>query len=149
MASKAMTNTMAALTVSGFLAERVSLLYKDRPRNKTVLEMCSKLNAHVFDARNYWPKVDASEVYAIAERLVYFELQVCKPQVTIPEWSSVCLGMLDEVLSHLKDKRRREAIERVMAGVNAMHRYFDRRGDRDDDYESAGEVVDKWQEMVA
>ena len=44
------------------------------------------------------------------------------------------INLIVNQLAYIKDKNRRDALESVLKGVVAVNNYYDRKGDREDDY---------------
>ena len=65
------------------------------------------------------------------------------------EYCTYVLYLLTDVLSYIKDERRRERLESIMAAVRAIHRYYDRRIDKDDDYLFAMDTGEQFLEMIS
>jgi hypothetical protein len=143
--SAALENTLATIAIAQSIAINLAEIYKDRPRNKTVLGYAARLNSACDAAFACWPgQIKARAIARIAARLERIEEAVGWGQNTdIAVYTSTALGLLEELRRHLPP-RRRLAVDRVIAAVNRIHQHFDRRLDKTAAYERADRAAAVW-----
>lgn len=143
MASRAFTNVMSALTLSGFVAEVLKKQYRDSTA-KTIPGLCEKVWVQVKHARSLWPT--CSDSATIAKRMQWFSDNA--PCVTLIQLTSMALALLDDVEQHLSHPARKKAISDLAKTIGQINRYYDRRMDKADEYEKADSIVDEWRKVL-
>lgn len=143
--SAALENTLGIIAIAQSIAINLETVYRDRPRNATVLAYAARLTAACDAAFSHWPgQFKARALARIAARLERLEAEVGWGEDTdIAVYTSTALGLLEELRGHLAPRRRR-AVDTVIAAVNTIHRHFDRRLDKTAAYERAERAAAVW-----
>lgn len=143
--SAALENTLATIAIAQSVAINLEAIYRERPRNKTVMGYSARLNAACNAAFECWPgQIKARAIHRIAARLKRLEAEVgWGAEADISIYTSTALALLEELRAHLAP-RRRQAVDRVIAAVNRIHQHFDRRLDKTATYERAERAAKVW-----
>lgn len=146
MPSRATMSTLGVLAMCEGCMLGLKAHYAPREKNKTVLKMCSDVHDACKAAHKLWDiELDARDLKDLAARLAAVERAACDGQARdVVVMTSLCLALLDDILLHIREIRRRAAIERVSVCMARVHRYFDRRDDRWSDYETASRAAEAW-----
>lgn len=145
MASAATINVMATLTLSRFVAE---IIKRDCPAddqgNHKVLRLADRLVASTIEARNRWPECSPKDVRQVEDRVRVLGETVLRGDRQLVELCAVVLGLLADMLPHLKGNRLKAMadLEGIVERVNAC---FDSQGRLHECYAFAGRAVDQWQ----
>jgi hypothetical protein len=70
-----------------------------------------------------------------------------QPECTV-YYTSLALGLLDELSGHIQDSRKTKHLERVGQAIWNLHKYFDRDLDRFTIYEHASRAIPIWFECL-
>ena len=154
MASQSYRNIIAALSLCESCALSIHNSNGKVPQASRLLsEVVEQLKNAAREAREHWPaeltKKDADKI-AEGMKKADFEnpsLDTSQTQCTI-YYTSLALGLLDELLRHIQDTLKREHLERVERAIWHLHKYFDSNLDRFAIYEHASRAVSIWLECL-
>lgn len=140
MASK---NVRHALTIIGLahgLADSIEQSYSDGAP-KTVRSMTDSVRARCHECFNLWPdKLDKREIKRINDRMNVLDIVVREAHGSAAAYTSMALALLSD-LHDVVGTRKRQAISRLLSVCQRLHRYYDRRLDRWQDYDAARDAV--------
>lgn len=127
--------------------------YKKLPGRRNIKRLLERLHEACDDAFGVWCcEISPREIERLHAQLVKVE-RACLPGKGVEDVTvitTLVMGMLDDILDHVRASERRIHLEYVLDRVAAVHRYFDSRGTRWDDYARATQAVNVWhQEMEA
>ena len=155
MASRAYINTIASLSLARAVAGRIKDAYGQKKNPATVFKMCDRIEQDVMAALDPYLK-DASICQFNHRTLSDVDSRLQKAAADFESdgehmgtWLSMLLAQLDDLCSHIKDSGRKARIERVLYGVKAMARYFDRKQDDYIAYDRASDLLSKWEDAIA
>lgn len=147
--SRAFRNTMATIAMSQSIGDILEANYKHRKRNKTIMAHVSKLKGASHEAFKLWPgEVDLKTLEQIGNRLKRFEDAFFlgrKTDVTI--YTSLSLALLEDMLRFIQDRRKVFVIDQLIKAVLRVHKYFDSKLDRHEDYKKADQAVRCWRAL--
>jgi hypothetical protein len=79
---------------------------------------------------------------------VEFDQQTFNRQhIVAPVHTSVMLGLIDPIKRATKGKRT-ETAARVERALKSVHRYYDRKLDREQDYQCAAQFLETWDQVL-
>ncbi len=145
MASAATRNVLATIAVTESVAHLIERIYRDRPRNKTVLDLCKKAKDATQKAFTAWPdQLNEKEVNRIYAALQRFETKVFAGDADTVFLTSTALAIVGTIEPVLSDQKR-DAIVSAGKKMFALHRYFDRRFDKPETYDRANDAARFWE----
>jgi hypothetical protein len=125
-----------------------------QPRDSSTLsDILDRVEQTAREARKQWPsELTKKEADKIAERMKKIDvtnhlLDSSHPECTL-YYTSLSLGLLDQLLWQIQDMRRVEQLERVEHAIWDLHLYFDRDLDRFATYEHASRAISLWFECL-
>lgn len=127
-----------ALCVLG-LAYRFGETMEAAP-NKRISALAGRVKNQVaFCRQNLWKEALSSrEADRIDQRCE--TLQIPQP-VDTPLLTSTVLALLDDLHGFVQRQKEKEALEPILSDTNRIHKNYDRRLDRYEDYEAADRIV--------
>ena len=151
VASKAYINTVASLAMAKIIGEYTWEVWAHRPKNKTMRRICTRIQEDAQAALlPYLNDASLCQYDKTAQRKVEQKLATVNRLFDsrgedIGTWVNFNLAMLDDLAGHIKDDRRRAAVERLIYAVKHLARYVDRKMDDYRAYERAGELNRIWE----
>jgi hypothetical protein len=145
--SRALHNTLGAVAVARGLADILRDVYRSRARCKTAMEMAGCLRGACDQAFRQWAWDPAArEVERLGRRLVALEAAISTDgEADMVTYASTALALCEDVRDRVAAVRR-PALDRVIAALWKIQRYFDRRLDKWEAYERAGRAAAAWRE---
>jgi len=154
VASNAYINTISTIAMSKILAEYTWEVYAHRPKSKTMRGICQRIDEDAHAALYPYLNDAGPCQYDIqAQRKVEHRLSRVNELFnsngeTLGTWVNFNLAALDYLLQHMRDAKRRAAVERLIYAVKAMSRYIDRGLEHVDEFERAGELAQVWERVA-
>ena len=153
MPSKSFRQIVSALSLAEGCAVLVREHYSARARNKTVMTLCGRVCQACEAAHKHWPeRMNMSDVKKLSEMMAEAEKEAFAglgEKEDMTTYSSLVIGLLSDVLEHVKDPVRRGMIESVHGSVMRLHLYFDRDLRSWRQYELATRALRVWQNRMA
>ncbi|MDX9788856.1 MAG: hypothetical protein RBT11_18920 [Desulfobacterales bacterium] len=147
--SKALRNVLTSIAMCEAMVKSIAEDYRSRSRNKTVLGLTARIVDSTQAAMRAWPgELDGKAIKKISERLGRFEKIYGKVNEVV-FMTSTSLGILEDILPHIKDQEKCAAIEKLIYAINRLHVYFDRSLNKIPVYQRAGEAVKTWRMLEA
>jgi hypothetical protein len=111
--------------------------------------MVEKLEQAAKEARGQWPtELTRKEADKILKGMGQADLVTPEFRGNLAEhtayYTSLALGLLDELFRHIQDARKLEHLERVERAIWHLHKYFDHKLDRFAIFEQASRAVSIW-----
>ncbi len=150
MASRSCRNVIAVLS----LCESCALTIRQEiPSTKIVVEMTQKPEKTAGEARKQLGiELSKKEVDKITQAMRHAELLSPEFNGNLAEqalyYTSLALGLLNELFEHIQDVHKLEHLERVERALRELCDYFDNDLDRFAIYEQAGRSVSVWLESM-
>jgi len=150
MASKASIKTITALVFAEATVKSFRDIHARRPKNKTIMQILNRIDAATRDAFKVWPcHLTTKEVLQVSGKIEKLKQEHFgtgqNPTVII----SFATGMLDDVRGHINDPGRGATLDKVLSGLMRLGHYFDRTGEKFEDYEIAGGAINDFHGMEA
>lgn len=153
MASKSFRNIIAIISLCEGCAILTWDYHKDRPRHKVIEKITVRVREKCKAAFDLWfGSVDFRELKSIERQMLETERAAfagVSEREDITTYTSLCLGLLDDVLKLVNDPVRNAALNEVHAAMWQLHKYFDRRLNQWSQYERAGWAIVVWQTRMA
>ena len=150
MASRSCRNVIAILS----LCESCALTIREEiPSTKIIVELTQKLERTAGEARKQLGiELSKKEVDKIAQAMRQAELTSPEFNGSLAEqavyYTSLALGLLDELFEHIQDVHKLEHLARVERALRELCDYFDNGLDRFGIYEQADRSVSVWLESM-
>lgn len=148
--SKAKRNVLAIIGLAGSLPEIIETKYGDNPP-KIVKALSARIQATFIEAERVWP-LDKKDLGGIAKKLKMFEekyLMTDAYDIDLVVYMSMILGLLEDIVALLNDKKRIGVLKKLSRSVNGLFRYYDRNLDKYPIYDRANDMIRSWQMMEA
>lgn len=143
--------SQAERNMLGVLAQVAGIGIKVRETytSKTAVSIVDELIDSVGTALNIiCPQLTRQEAMAMEHIMAAYQ------SMAIPEFGNAVtlinmgMGMLSDVLDKVKNPQRKEALELVWSRLTRAQRYWDRKGDRVEEYDLACDAADKWNAIM-
>lgn len=145
---KSFINLCATLTLCRFCSE---IILKDCPEadkgTRKIRRLATRIVDTVTTTRDLWPDATPDDVRRVEDMVRILGARILEGDRELLEVISVALGMLSDMLQHLRGPRR-EAIEHLETLMYALSTEFDRRGERAELYEAASSAVGEWYSVI-
>lgn len=113
---------------------------------KTVESMLSRLEKACDAAFRAWPqRLSRRDIDRIGSA---FDRSGIEGMTRPSEYCPYVLYLITDILSHISDKARRKRLEDVMTAIKAIHRYYDRQLNKEDDYCRSMDTGEQFLEMM-
>lgn len=149
MASRARMKTFTALAFARGLALTFESVYRTKERNKTILAILARVKSASDAAFDMWPhdltQKDIRILSAKIEALRQEQFSEGKPATVLISFTE---GVVGDVRDHIKNSRRGKALDELIAALEAWRKYYDRKGDKFDEYDEANEGVKAWDKKI-
>lgn len=150
MSSRSVRNTLTTIAMAEGVSDIVEKRYRNRKRNKTIMTHVVRLKQVSQVALKTWPDIlEPKDEIKIAKRLSMLGNIIDQQRLELPAFTSFSLGMLLDLQGYLKDKKKIDAVEKVINATLAIHRYFDPQLSKPECYEDAGMLIEKWKRLEA
>lgn len=152
MASKSFIHLISVISLCEGCAVVAWDFHKVRPRHKTIEAIAARLKAKCKSAMNLCPgEVSPRELKVIETRMHETECEAFAgtEQENIISYTSLCLGLLDDLMLKIQDAKRKTALDQIHTAMKALHRYFDKDLNSWDCYERATRAIDVWERRMA
>ena len=151
--SNAEKKIVSAICMTHGIALRISAAYHHRPGCKDIKRRLEKLDEACTAAFELWKdQIDHRTMLKMTTDFLRIDEACLKPDngktMETAVLTSMALGMLSDVLDHVKEPHRVEALLWVHDSMARVHRYFDSRLDRHAHYERATEGIDAWHRVM-
>jgi len=152
VASQSCRNIIAALSLCESCAASIrNSNGKKSDPSKSLTEIIEEIEQSAHEARKQWSaELTKREADKIAECMRQADLVSPEFNGNLAEhttyYTSLALGLLDELFKHIQDPLKLELLERVERAIWHLHRYFDRNLDRFAIYKHASLAVSIWLE---
>jgi len=149
--SRSQREMLGVMSIIDGVALSIESHYKNRRRNKTVLDLCGRVHRATADCMDaFGLEVDEKD-YRRMDALLnrYDERTFRGDRVDMAILTSAGLGMLDGIERKVTNPARTASLDAVERALRRLHRYFDRKLDRFDDYRKAENAIRTWNELAA
>lgn len=143
---------MAVLSLCESCAVSIRNFNETNPRtSEIVTKMVERLEQAAKEARGQWPtELTRKEADKIVKGMGQADLVTPEFRGNLAEhtayYTSLALGLLDELFKHIRDAHKLEHLERVEKALRELCNYFDRNLDRFAIYEHASRAIPLWLE---
>lgn len=155
MASKALRSTVATLSLClgcAILTEGYFLSLGEGELVSTDRPIIDRAKRTANAAINAWPgQLTNAEVRELCDAMSIAELACFpgdNPKEDAISYTSLCLGLLDELLQKITNPARRKLVEELNAAMTDLHNYLDETLDCTMNYERASSAVEIWKQKL-
>ncbi|MBI9081621.1 MAG: hypothetical protein JEY79_18015 [Pseudodesulfovibrio sp.] len=148
MASKSTRNTIAVLSLCHAVGIQLETYYNPRARNKTGLKIASRIHEAANRALQDWPeRLQVRDIVRLHQFVDRFASVHLTGKFGVTAHTSTCLALLEPIIDATTNPEKTELLGKVYRAVTAAHKYLDRNGEFDGDYEKANAIVEAWEWM--
>lgn len=148
--SQAERNTTAVLATCEGLVITLEANYRNKTRKKVITRHLEGLQEATDNARNHWGianAISAADILRVQRHITGWESRVIPSRGHPTLVTSSLLALLDDLSQNLTG-RRKELIDKIIAAVTRIHKYYDPRFEYDDTADAALEGVKIWYEEL-
>lgn len=147
MASKATLNTFGAIAAAEGLGRMLLDHYKTRARGETARRLMRSVIAAADDVNGaYLTGITSKELKLFTESFLNAESQMLGKDgsADVVAQTSWVLGLLNDLIPHIKNPSRLFKFERLRDAVWRLHKYYDRNLSKPDRYAQAETALKVW-----
>jgi hypothetical protein len=134
---------ISALAIANATKLFLDKCYKNRPYSvNQVVESITKRSSKALDLYRH-VNISEKDIQKIYEGFIFVDND--KP-ISVCEYCSYVIGILNDIIIHIKDKERREALENVQSSMQKLSNYFDPKMKREDEYASGLGLTSRFNE---
>ncbi|MFW5957773.1 MAG: hypothetical protein ACOCQ0_01330 [Desulfosalsimonas sp.] len=143
MASRATRRALAVISLARAIADSIEESYKNEKNNKTAMNFVKKIRDRCQKCFALWPdQLSDTEIKRIHKHMEETENLTENNQAKITMMTSLVLALLDD-LRRKTNPDKHHAIDKLISVYRQVHRHYDRRLDKWEDYEAAAQTADK------
>jgi hypothetical protein len=147
MASRAFKNAISTIATAHAITDVVSDAFNGNPP-ELIRNMLERIECATDIAFGLWPgAISVKELDTIHKRILAAGTGIDDSEIVVI--TSMSLGLLEEMLQHLKDPAKVRAIEILHSAIMELHRHYDSGIQMNCAYERAGQAIDRWKKIQA
>ena len=151
--SRSEKKIMSALAMTHGICLRLKDRYQMTKGSKSIKRYIQELDESCDNAYRLWEsQFDPKTLTKMLSTCLVIDRECLGPDdgqhMTTVVMTSLSLGMLSDVMDHVRDPRRTEALMWVHDSMMRVHRYFDPRYDRMQHYATATDGVNAWHRVM-
>ena len=151
--SRSEKKIMSALAMTHGICLRLRDRYQNVKGCKSIKKRIDELDSACDNAYRLWAEqFDAKTLKRMLSTCLVVDRECLGPDngetMTTVVMTSLSLGMMSDVLDHVRDPRRTEALLWVHDAMMRVHKYFDTRMDRMQHYATATNGIAAWHRVM-
>jgi len=150
MASKATRKALLTLGIAHGITDSIEAAYAEAGRqSKTIDKFIERIRYTCQRGFDLWPdRLDKKELSKISKQMEVLEGSVIGSETTFPVLTSTALALLSDLRDRANSDKQ-QVLDRLLSLYWQMHRYYDRRLDKWEDYDTARDAAKKVSEVMA